>query len=200
MMESVHSVCTRAPEPPAEPGTPAAGGSMTRAERLNGTVILQIGNSAASVEGIRQEIYPGEPGVTAYAHDGRTFVPVRFVAERLGADVGWENETRTVVIRRDGKTVRMTVGSLEYTVDAAPFSMDAPAEFSGDPSAVHQRTMVPIRFVAEALGIDVKWDAATDAVILSPADTPWDLDGALEQELLADTLLMLSPLVSGLLE
>lgn len=189
-----------APEPPAEPGTPAAGGSMTRAERLNGTVILQIGNSAASVEGIRQEIYPGEPGVTAYAHDGRTFVPVRFVAERLGADVGWENETRTVVIRRDGKTVRMTVGSLEYTVDAAPFSMDAPAEFSGDPSAVHQRTMVPIRFVAEALGIDVKWDAATDAVILSPADTPWDLDGALEQELLADTLLMLSPLVSGLLE
>lgn len=138
--------------------------------------------------------------MTAYAHDGRTFVPVRFVAERLGADVGWENETRTVVIRRDGKTVRMTVGSLEYTVDAAPFSMDAPAEFSGDPSTVHQRTMVPIRFVAEALGIDVKWDAATNAVILSPADTPWDLDGALEQELLADTLLMLSPLVSGLLE
>lgn len=89
---------------------------------------------------------------------------------------------------------------MEYTVDAARFPWDAPAEFSGDPSAVHQRTMVPIRFVAEALGIDVKWDAATDAVILSPADTPWDLDGALEQELLADTLLMLSPLVSGLLE
>lgn len=139
--------------------------------------------------------------MTAYAHDGRTFVPVRFVAERLGADVGWENETRTVVIRRDGKTVRMTVGSLEYTVDAAPFSMDAPAEFSGTPArSISAPDCCPSAFVAEALGIDVKWDAATNAVILSPADTPWDLDGALEQELLADTLLMLSPLVSGLLE
>lgn len=171
--------------------------TMTRDQRLKDTVILQIGNAAASVEGKLTTMYPGEPGVTAYAHDDRTFVPVRFVAESLGAKVDWVNETQTVVIKTDAHTVTMAVGSDIYTVDGSAKVMDAPAEFKQDPDTDSARTMVPLRFVAEALGMDVKWDQATNAVIVSPADAPWDLKGTLEKEILSDTVLMLSPLVQS---
>ncbi|MEG1579406.1 MAG: hypothetical protein RR336_11650, partial [Oscillospiraceae bacterium] len=63
----------------AEPTLPKS--EMTREQRLKDTVILQIGNSHASVAGTRTAIYKDEPNVTAYAADNRTYVPVRFIAE-----------------------------------------------------------------------------------------------------------------------
>ena len=89
---------SQAPEETPEPArppeeTPRPGGGArppTADELLDGSVILELGGHAALVEGGVTAIYPGERSVTAYAHDNRTFVPVRFVAERLGAQVGWE--------------------------------------------------------------------------------------------------------------
>ena len=55
--------------------------------------------------------------------------------------------------------------------------------------------MVPIRFVAEALGMDVKWDPDNRLVIVSPLSSPWDLDGTVEKEVLTNILLLFSPLM-----
>jgi len=41
--------------------------------------------------------------------NARTFVPVRFIAEAFGANVGWDPATRTVTIKSDGKTIQLTV-------------------------------------------------------------------------------------------
>lgn len=169
--------------------------TMTREERLKNTVILQVGNSSAAVEGKLTSIYPDEPSVVAYAHDDRTFVPIRFVAESLKATVGWDNLTQTVSIEKGGHKIAMKVGAETYTLDGQEKSMDVRAELKGEPGNPNQRTMVPIRFVAEALDMDVQWDVASNAIVLAPKAVPWNLSGTMEKEILSDALLMLSPLV-----
>jgi hypothetical protein len=81
--------------------------------------------------------------------NGRTFVPFRALAEAFGATVAFDEATQAVTAELNGTKVVMTIGSAEYTVngevktaDVAPFVKDS-------------RTMVPVRFVAEAFGIDV---------------------------------------------
>jgi len=92
---------------------------------------------------------------------GRTLVPVRLVAERLGAEVEWIDEQnavrivradRTVVVRIDSHLVESSTGVKAYTLsDVAPLLIGG-------------RTYVPLRLVANALGVDVRWDEPTNTV------------------------------------
>ena len=156
-------------------------GGKTMEGLLNQTIFLEIGTHRAVVEGGVTAIYPGEPDVTAYAHDNRTFVPVRFVAERLGADVSWEGDTQTVVVEKDGHTIRMQVGSLTYTLDGQTKQLDVPAEYKASTGG-NSRTMVPVRFVTEALGYQVEWEAGRNLVVIAPPQAHWDPAGAAEQQ------------------
>ena len=173
--------------PPEETPGPAEEPGPTADELLDGSVILELGSHAALVEGGVTAIYPGERSVTAYAHDNRTFVPVRFVAERLGANVGWENDTQTVVIEKGGRTVRMAVGSLTYTLDGVERAMDVPAEFLASTGG-NSRTMVPVRFVTEALGYQVEWDQSRNLVIVADPALGWDLAGETEGQALDEAV------------
>lgn len=87
--------------------------------------------------------------------NGRTMIPVRFVAEALGADVEWDPATRTAIISKDGTTVEITIGqkNLKVTKDGKTSTV------AMDTAAVNKdgRTSVPIRFVAEALGAYVDY-------------------------------------------
>lgn len=85
----------------------------------------------------------------------RTMVPYRALAEAFGAKVNWSDTERTVTTMVDDKKVVMTIGSKNYTVNGKAMTMDtAPAiDKSG-------RTMMPVRFVAEALGYKVEANAA----------------------------------------
>ena len=83
--------------------------------------------------------------------NGRTLIPVRFVTEAMKADVVWNAEDRTAVITKDGITVEITIGEKQLRVTNADgtkstVTMDTTAIIEDD------RTYVPIRFVAEALG------------------------------------------------
>lgn len=176
---------------PAEHPSTQQPPAKTVDELLEQAVFLEIGNHAAVVKGGVTAIYPGERGVTAYAHDNRTFVPVRFVAERLGADVGWENDTQTVVVKKDGHTVRMAVGSLTYTLDGVEKTLDVPAEFSASTGG-NSRTMVPVRFVTEALGYQVEWDQSRNLVVIAPPSSEWDPDGTVEGQAMDQVLSLLA--------
>lgn len=94
--------------------------------------------------------------------DGRTLVPLRPVFEALGADVRWDEYTRTVTAIKAGTEIRLVTGGQAYK-NGSPVILDVPATIIDD------RTMVPLRFVSEALGSMVAWDAATQTVnIISP--------------------------------
>lgn len=166
---------------PAQSPRPSENPERPAEELLREAVFLRIGSHTALCSAAVSAIYPGERSVTAYARDGRTFVPVRFVAEKLGADVAWENDTRTVVIRRDGHTIRMTVGAHSFTVDGAEQPMDVPAEFLPS-SDGNSRTMVPVRFVSQALEYQVEWDQARMLVVIAPPALGWNPAGTAEDE------------------
>ena len=146
-------------------------------------MILKIGSHAAVCKGAVTAIYSGERDVTAYAHDNRTFVPVRFVGERLGATVGWDNDTQSVTVEKDGHKIEMAIGSSTYYLDGEAKALDAPAELTPSVDG-NSRTMVPIRFVSEALGYQVEWDQARNLVVIVPPSLNWDKDGEAEGQAL----------------
>lgn len=67
-------------------------------EFKNITIDLWIGKSVAKVNGKDTAIDPNNPKVVPLILNGRTMLPVRFVAENLGCDVGWDGTTKTVTI------------------------------------------------------------------------------------------------------
>ena len=79
----------------------------------------------------------------------RTFVPFRALAEAFGAEVAYDEATQAVTAKLNGVEVVMTIGSATYTVNGAEKTADVAPFINGS------RTMVPVRFVAEAFGIKV---------------------------------------------
>lgn len=89
---------------------------------------------------------------------GRTMIPLRTVAEKMGAQVTWDNANNSAVIRKDGTTITMQVGSLTPVVNGTKKHLDAPA------ALIDGRVMVPVRFVSEAMGCNVVWDGNNNCV------------------------------------
>ncbi|TJY43920.1 hypothetical protein E5161_00495 [Cohnella pontilimi] len=84
-----------------------------------------------------------------------TMVPLRIVSEGLGAKVTWTPKSKMVTIQRSGTVITMIVGQKTVTVNGKKTSLQAPAVLKSS------RVMVPLRFVSETLGLQVKWNAAT---------------------------------------
>lgn len=92
---------------------------------------------------------------------GRVLVPLRGVFERLGATVGWDDQTQTVLAQRGATSVSLQIGNTQAMINGRPAPMDVPAMLVGG------RTMVPLRFVSQTLGANVNWDANTSTVAIA---------------------------------
>jgi hypothetical protein len=90
---------------------------------------------------------------------GRVYVPLRGVFEHLGASVVFSNGL--INATRGGTTVSLTIGNATATVNGAQQQLDSP------PFVVGARTLVPLRFVAQALGANVSYDASSNAVAIT---------------------------------
>lgn len=104
------------------------------------------------------------PDVEPVVLDGRTLVPVRFVAEALGVAVNWDEKNNTVVMGTGNKPSsppQDDTGGIGISVNGQLLSPDVP------PVSVNGRVMVPIRFVAEALDCRVSWSERTNTVIIT---------------------------------
>lgn len=93
--------------------------------------------------------------------EGRTLVPLRAVFEALGATVDWNNDTRTVTSVRGEVGISLAVGSTALVVNGETKTIDVPAQIMND------RTMVPVRAVAEAFGCKVEWNNDTRTVVIA---------------------------------
>lgn len=116
------------------------------------SVILSVGSPRAVANGERMLVDKENLSVMPQILEDRTLVPVRFVAESLGAKVDWEEQTQTVRATLSGRTVTLVLGSDSMTVDGKSVPLDVPAQ------TLHDRTMIPLRAVAEAFGKQVFWD------------------------------------------
>jgi hypothetical protein len=94
----------------------------------------------------------------------RTLVPMRAIFEALGATVDWDDTTRTVTAAGDGTNVQMTIDSNEIYVNSEKITLDVP------PQIIDDRTLVPVRAVAESFNCDVSWNGDTQTVIINSSD------------------------------
>lgn len=120
------------------------------------TPVLDISDIGVYIDGIEVDFPDAKP----YISNSRTLVPVRFVAEQLGASIDWNGDTGTVVISKDNNSIELVIGSRELVSNGVTNTMDvAPVIADG-------RTMIPLRFVSEQLGVVVKWDVEKNSAML----------------------------------
>ena len=93
--------------------------------------------------------------------DDRTLIPLRAIFEALGATVDWDDETKTVVSEKGDVEISLTIGSDQLYVNGKAKTIDVPAQIIND------RTMVPLRAVAESFGCKVDWVGETKTVIIT---------------------------------
>lgn len=104
----------------------------------------------------------------AFIKDNRTLVPIRVIAEGLGAEVTWDNSSRTVHISKEDSQVVLAIDSrlIEYTVDnETTYSLSDVA-----PLISEERTFVPIRVVSNALGVGIHWDDAKREISIDSSE------------------------------
>jgi hypothetical protein len=116
---------------------------------------LVIGNVKATIDG-NEIILEHSPFIL----NGRTFVPVRFIAEAFNADVEWIKETESVIIKLGETTIILQVGNNTAFINGKAYLLDAP------PVIRNGRTFVPVRFIAEAFNADVEWIKETQEIII----------------------------------
>ena len=87
--------------------------------------------------------------------NGRTMIPVRCLAEQMGAEVSYDKALGVARIVRAGVEIIMPIGSKTCTVNGKPFQMDAA------PYIENGRTMIPARYVSELFGQSIQWVSET---------------------------------------
>jgi hypothetical protein len=87
--------------------------------------------------------------------NGRLLVPMRAIFAALGAEVGWDEPTRTVTAVKGDTEIKLIIGRRFALKNGIQLSLDVPAQ------VLNGRTLVPLRFVGEALGCEVGWDQAS---------------------------------------
>jgi hypothetical protein len=97
--------------------------------------------------------------------NGRVLVPLRGVLEKMGATVDWMPSSQTVVAAKGDMELNLPIGSRYATVNGRQVRLDVPA------MTIAGSTMVPLRFVSEALGADVTWREASNTVLISTDGT-----------------------------
>ncbi|RKD22081.1 hypothetical protein BEP19_13505 [Ammoniphilus oxalaticus] len=97
----------------------------------------------------------------AIIYNDFTMVPLRGIFEALGADVKWDDSARRITATKDTTEVRLDLGSKTGFVNSKPVPLDVEARI------VEGRTMVPLRFISEAFGSEVKWDNKTKTVLIT---------------------------------
>ncbi|MDR1066869.1 MAG: copper amine oxidase N-terminal domain-containing protein [Clostridiales bacterium] len=92
----------------------------------------------------------------------RTLVPIRAVVEKLGGTTDWDEAKKQVSIKKGSTSISLTLNDKNAVVNGSSVPLDLPAQI------VNARTMIPLRFVAENLGVNVDWK--DNAVIITTGD------------------------------
>ena len=128
-------------------------GGSTGSTHRSLLVVLTVGQKTMQVNGM-----PVAVDAAPFIKDGRTLLPIRVLIETLGGTVQWNAQTKTATVALGSRTVALTVGSAKALVNGSPVTLDVA------PMIVKGRTFLPLRAVAENLGLDLAWDAASQTI------------------------------------
>lgn len=110
-----------------------------------------------------------------YIKNDRTMLPLRAVAEILGAKVSYDEKQKAAIIEKDGKTVTVFIGKNYFTIDGKSVSFDTPSEIK------NERTYLPLRAIAEALGAKIDWDGENSTAIVEKTNEGTELENSISE-------------------
>lgn len=96
--------------------------------------------------------------------NGRTFIPVRYLTDALGAKAHWNDSARLTTISYNGKTINLKIDSGQALINGTSVAIDPENPAVAPIIAPPGRTMLPLRFIAENLACEVKWNAETGEI------------------------------------
>jgi len=119
-------------------------------------IVLTIGSDIVTVDGHATSV-DAAPEIVA----GRTFVPIRFIAETFGSTVAWIPATRSVTIVLGSTTIGLQIGNKTAVINGKIIALEAA------PYIKNSRTMVPLRVITESFGGDVAWDPINHIITIT---------------------------------
>jgi hypothetical protein len=119
-------------------------------------IVLTIGSDIVMVDGHATKV-DAAPEIVA----GRTFVPLRFIAETFGSTVKWLPLTRSITITLGSTIVILQIGNAIAVLNGNIVGLDAA------PYIKKSRSMVPLRVISESFGSDVVWNGAKHLITIT---------------------------------
>ncbi|OQB16066.1 MAG: Endo-1,4-beta-xylanase Z precursor [Firmicutes bacterium ADurb.Bin193] len=129
------------------------------------TVVMYIGNPIMEIDGVRAEIDPGRQTVPIIS-EGRTLIPIRSLTEALGGTAEWNDKEQKVTIELSDTVIVLWIGKANATVNGKETVLDV------SPVIMSERTMLPLRFIAENLGYKVEWEEQTGEITITKEQAP----------------------------
>ncbi|MDP4133469.1 MAG: copper amine oxidase N-terminal domain-containing protein [Bacillota bacterium] len=115
---------------------------------------FKVGDSALLINGVKTEVE------TPYvAGEGTTLVPLRVITEAFGAEVNWEQDSKTIKLKYSDVNIKMQIGSSDVMVNTHTEKLTQAPVLS--PNGV---TMVPLRFISETFGASVSFDKSSNTI------------------------------------
>lgn len=174
--------------------------SMAMMMSLSSYAMAQGSNVQIRVRGARKNVATANVEVNGfnlasdyapYVDRNRTFVPIRELTELMGADVKWDQGTKSVRIKLRDQDVKLKINSSVVYVNNKKMQMDK-ASTPRLTEYVHQngdcKTMVPLRFLSENLGFDVQWNNAkrvasiSNGVVQAPKEEAKPIEKPVQQD------------------
>lgn len=139
-------------------------------------IILQIGNPNMKVNGTEKPI--DAEGTAPVIVNDRTLLPVRAIVEEMGGTVAWNGDTQTVTLTYGADEIRLIIDNLTAHLNGASETLDTA------PAIINDRTMLPIRFIAEGFKLEVDWNEETQSVIITKSDNANNISADFEDDLI----------------
>ena len=137
-----------------------------------GVIELTIGSKIATIADTVEDLRNPQKRkditleVAPYIKNNRTFIPVRFVADALGASVEWDAESGTATLRSEENIIKLTTNDKWMQVSDYKPVVWKKTKMDTAPHIVNNRMFVPIRYIAENLNCDVEWNGKTSTALI----------------------------------
>lgn len=127
-----------------------------------GLIMNKMGQTGIKVFAGGRKVDFSVYGAPPVIKDGRTLIPVRALTAAMGAQVSWDSSTQTVTVTTtNGTTIQMTIGSNQMLVNGQSVTLDVP------PFITNGRSVVPLRAIAQAIGMNVNWLGGENVVVIT---------------------------------
>ena len=124
------------------------------------SVTMQINNPIMTVNGTETEIDEGM-GTAPVIVNERTLLPVRSLIESMGGTVDWSGETQEVTLVYEQNEIRLVIDSTTAYFNDEAQTLDTA------PTIINDRTMLPVRYIAERFGFTVDWDGESQMITIT---------------------------------